>query len=149
MSLVHWPPICPCLGFVQRRVDGTCPNVYGVFTKSGRARGALCCRERAGQQGRTLDQAAIQPRQVVSRETAYLITNMMEDVIQRERAWRQNLSSTGRWQENRNHERLHRRLVYRPTPNLATGAWVGFDDRRPLGETESGRTRPSLFGLPS
>ena len=40
--------------------------------------------------------------------------------------------------KNRNHERLHRRLVYRLDPNLATGAWVGFDDRRPLGETESG-----------
>jgi penicillin-binding protein 1A len=24
------------------------------------------------------------------------------------------------------------------TPNLAVGTWVGFDDRRPLGETESG-----------
>ena len=24
------------------------------------------------------------------------------------------------------------------TPNLAAGTWVGFDDRRPLGETESG-----------
>jgi penicillin-binding protein 1A len=89
--------------------------------------------------GRTLDQASIQPRQVISRETAYLITNMMEDVIQR---------GTGIAAKN---------FIDRPvagktgttndftdawfigaTPNLVAGAWTGFDDRRPLGETESG-----------
>ena len=76
--------------------------------------------------------------EVMSKETAYLITNMMEDVIRK---------GTGQ----------AARVIDRPiagktgttndfinawfiggTPNLVTGVFVGFDDRRSLGETESG-----------
>ena len=114
-------------------------SVYGVFANQGVRVEPYAVASVQDSGGRTLEQAAIQPRQVVSRETAYLITNMMEDVIQR---------GTGI---------AAKAVIDRPvagktgttndftdawfigfTPNLATGAWVGFDDRRPLGETESG-----------
>ncbi len=78
------------------------------------------------------------PTVVVSRETAYVITNMLEEVIQ---------SGTG----------VRARVLGRPlagktgttnefadawfvgyAPNLAAGVWVGFDDRRSLGDREAG-----------
>jgi penicillin-binding protein 1A len=74
----------------------------------------------------------------ISRETAYIVTNMLEDVVQ---------SGTG----------IRARVLGRPvagktgttnefadawfvgyTPNLAAGVWVGFDDRRSLGDREAG-----------
>jgi penicillin-binding protein 1A len=114
-------------------------SVYGVFANQGMRVDPYALASVQDSSGRTLDQASIQPRQVISRETAYLITNMMEDVIQR---------GTGIAAKN---------FIDRPvagktgttndftdawfigaTPNLVAGAWTGFDDRRPLGETESG-----------
>ncbi|MBI3608891.1 MAG: PBP1A family penicillin-binding protein [Nitrospirae bacterium] len=78
------------------------------------------------------------PTVVISRETAYVITNMLEEVIQ---------SGTG----------TRARVLGRPlagktgttnefadawfvgyAPNLAAGVWVGFDDRRSLGDREAG-----------
>jgi penicillin-binding protein 1A len=114
-------------------------SVYGVFANQGMRVDPYVLASVQDSSGRTLDQASIQPRQVISRETAYLITNMMEDVIQR---------GTGIAAKN---------FIDRPvagktgttndftdawfigaTPNLVAGVWTGFDDRRPLGETESG-----------
>ena len=58
-------------------------SVYGVFANQGMRVEPYALASIQDNSGRTLDQASIQPRQVVSRETAYLITNIMEDVIQR------------------------------------------------------------------
>ena len=79
-----------------------------------------------------------EPSQVVSKETAYLITHMMMDVIQ---------SGTGRRAKS-----IGRPLAgktgttnsYRDAwfigyaPNLVTGVWVGFDSVETLGKVESG-----------
>ena len=114
-------------------------SVYGVFANQGMRVEPYAVASVQDSGGRTLDQAAIQPRQVVSRETAYLITNMMEDVIQRGTGVaakavidRPVAGKTGTTND------FTDAWFIGSTPNLATGAWVGFDDRRPLGETESG-----------
>ncbi|HEY5674185.1 MAG TPA: PBP1A family penicillin-binding protein [Malonomonas sp.] len=78
------------------------------------------------------------PRRVISPETAYLISNIMESVVQ---------EGTGR----------RARALGRPTagktgttndlkdawfigyiPQLATVSWVGYDQERPLGKSETG-----------
>jgi len=88
--------------------------------------------------GLVLESQQLSPEQVISKETAYVVTNILEDVIQR---------GTGR----------RARVIGRPvagktgttneftdawfvgfTPNLATGVWVGFDDNHSLGNRESG-----------
>ncbi|HIE64736.1 MAG: PBP1A family penicillin-binding protein [Nitrospira sp.] len=88
--------------------------------------------------GRVLESHEFSPEQAISKETAYVVTNILEDVIQR---------GTGR----------RARVIGRPiagktgttneftdawfvgfTPNLAAGVWVGFDDNRSLGNRESG-----------
>ncbi|MBA2484734.1 MAG: PBP1A family penicillin-binding protein [Nitrospira sp.] len=114
-------------------------SVYGVFVNQGMRVEPYAVASVQDSGGRTLDQAAVQPRQVVSRETAYLITNMMEDVIQRGTGIaakavidRPVAGKTGTTND------FTDAWFIGSTPNLATGTWVGFDDRRPLGETESG-----------
>ncbi len=111
---------------------------YGVFANQGLALKPYTTALIQDQQGNVLEQHVFEPRQVVSKETAYLITHMMMDVIQ---------SGTGK----------RARAIGRPlagktgttnsyrdawfvgyAPNLATGVWVGFDSVGTLGKVESG-----------
>lgn len=113
-------------------------SAYGVFANQGIRVEAYAIGTVEDHSGATLEQSVAEPRQVVSRETSYLLTNMLEDVIQR---------GTGQLAKS----------VDRPvagktgttndytdawfmgfTPNLVVGVWVGFDDIRTLGEKESG-----------
>ncbi|MGH7229879.1 MAG: penicillin-binding transpeptidase domain-containing protein, partial [Nitrospiraceae bacterium] len=111
---------------------------YGTFANQGLKLDpyAVATVNNAG--GQMLDQTLFQPRPVLSQETAYLITNVLQDVIQR---------GTGQLAKS-----IDRPIAGKTgttndytdawfigyTPNLAVGVWVGFDDLRSLGETESG-----------
>ncbi|HET9575142.1 MAG TPA: PBP1A family penicillin-binding protein [Nitrospira sp.] len=88
--------------------------------------------------GQVLEQEELKIEEVVSKETAYLITNMMEDVVQKGTG--QAAKSLGRpiaGKTGTTNEFINAWFIG-GTPNLVTGVYVGFDDRRSLGETESG-----------
>ncbi|TAL12366.1 MAG: PBP1A family penicillin-binding protein [Nitrospirae bacterium] len=88
--------------------------------------------------GQTLETHVPEPLEAISKESAYLITNMMEDVIQK---------GTGQAAKG-----LGRPLAGKTgttndftdawfvggAPNLVTGVWVGFDEIRTIGEREAG-----------
>jgi penicillin-binding protein 1A len=113
-------------------------SAYGIFANQGFRLEPYAVGVVQDQSGQILGQNLFAPRQVVSTETAYLITNVLEDVIQR---------GTGQQAKS-----LARPLAGKTgttndytdawfmgyTPNLVVGVWVGFDDIRSLGETESG-----------
>ena len=111
---------------------------YGVFANQGLALEPYTISLVKDQHDHILEQHVFKPRQVVSKETAYLITHMMMDVIQ---------SGTGKRARS-----IGRPLAgktgttnsYRDAwfvgyaPNLATGVWIGFDSVETLGKMESG-----------
>ena len=111
---------------------------YGVFANQGLALEPYTISLVRDQHDHILEQHVFEPSQVVSKETAYLITHMMMDVIQ---------SGTGRRARS-----IGRPLAgktgttnsYRDAwfigyaPNLVTGVWVGFDSVGSLGKVESG-----------
>jgi penicillin-binding protein 1A len=113
-------------------------SAYGVFANQGIRVNPYAIATVQDHSGAVQEQSVAEPSQVMSRETAYLLTNMMEDVIQR---------GTGQLAK----------VITRPvagktgttndftdawfvgyTPNLVVGVWVGFDDVRTLGQKESG-----------
>ena len=113
-------------------------SAYGVFGNQGIALSPYSISIVKTQEDKILEQHLFEPRQVVSKDTAYLTTHMLMDVIQ---------SGTGRGA----------RFIGRPlagktgttnsfrdawfvgySPNLVTGVWVGFDSVRTLGKVESG-----------
>ena len=88
--------------------------------------------------GKVLELADVQALPVISKETAYGITNMMEDVIQKGTG--QAAKSIGRpiaGKTGTTNDFVNAWFIG-GAPNLVTGVYVGFDDRRSLGETESG-----------
>jgi penicillin-binding protein 1A len=113
-------------------------SALGVFAAEGRRVEPVGLRSVTDHGGAVLAYYEPSPTEVVSRETAYIVTNMLEDVVQ---------SGTG----------VRARVLGRPVagktgttnefadawfvgyaPNLAVGVWVGFDDRRSLGDREAG-----------
>ena len=88
--------------------------------------------------GQVLEQATPQVQEVISKETAYIITNMMEDVVQKGTG--QAAKGLGRplaGKTGTTNDYVNAWFIG-GTPNLVAGIYVGFDDRRSLGETESG-----------
>jgi penicillin-binding protein 1A len=113
-------------------------SAYGVFANQGLRLDPYAVAAVQDANGQILEQNLFAPKAVISPETAYLITNVLQDVIQR---------GTGQLAKS-----LDRPLAGKTgttndytdawfigyTPNLVSGVRVGFDDLRSLGETESG-----------
>jgi penicillin-binding protein 1A len=111
---------------------------YGIFLNQGMRLEPYLIESVVDASGKSLEDHLAEPRQVVSKETAYLITNMMEDVIQRGTAvaardmGRPLAGKTGTTND------FTDAWFIGGAPNLVTGIWVGFDDIRSIGEKETG-----------
>lgn len=113
-------------------------QAFGVFANEGIRAEPVAILSVVGQDGIILEEHESIAQEAISRDTAYIVTNMMEDVIQR---------GTGRRAKS-----IGRALAGKTgttndytdawfvgfSPNLAVGAWVGFDQVRSLGNRESG-----------
>ena len=88
--------------------------------------------------GKVLEQAEPHALPVISKETAYLITNMMEDVIQKGTGQAAKVIARPIAGKTGTTDEFINAWFIGGAPNLVTGVYVGFDDRRSLGETESG-----------
>ncbi|MDH4301209.1 MAG: PBP1A family penicillin-binding protein, partial [Nitrospira sp.] len=58
-------------------------SVYGVFLNQGSRTEPFAIKSVTDSAGKTLEAVEPEPREVITKETAYLITNMMEDVVQK------------------------------------------------------------------
>ena len=111
---------------------------YGIFLNQGLSLEPYLIESVVDASGEFLENHLPEPRQVLSKETAYLVTNMMEDVIQRGTAQaargmgRPLAGKTGTTND------FTDAWFVGGAPNLVTGIWVGFDDIRSLGEKETG-----------
>ncbi len=111
---------------------------YGIFLNQGLSLEPYLIESVVDANGEFLENHLPEPRQVLSKETAYLVTNMMEDVIQRGTAQaargmgRPLAGKTGTTND------FTDAWFVGGAPNLVTGVWVGFDDIRSLGEKETG-----------
>ncbi|HEX9741453.1 MAG TPA: PBP1A family penicillin-binding protein, partial [Nitrospiraceae bacterium] len=113
-------------------------SAYGVLANQGYRLQPYAVSTVQDANGQPLEQVLFEPQQVITKETAYLITNVLEDVIQKgtgqgakaiERSVAGKTGTTNDFTDA---------WFIGYTPTLATAVWIGFDDIRTLGETESG-----------
>ena len=112
--------------------------VYGVFLNQGTRVEPYVIKLVADSAGKTLESAQPESQEVLTKETAYLITNMMEDVVQKgtgQAARALNRPIAGKTGTTNDYINA---WFIGGAPNLVTGVYVGFDDRRSLGESETG-----------
>jgi penicillin-binding protein 1A len=88
--------------------------------------------------GRVLEEAQADRRRVIAADTAYLMTSMLESVIQHgtgQKAKALNRPAAGKTGTTND---TYDAWFIGYSREYIAGAWVGFDDERPLGKTETG-----------
>lgn len=113
-------------------------SAYTVFASQGVRVDPTLIISVSDHNGKVLEHRELAPQQVVSKETAYVVTNMMEDVIQRGTA--KKAKSLGRplaGKTGTTNEFTDAWFIGF-SPNVVAGVWVGFDDNRTLGDREAG-----------
>ena len=113
-------------------------SAYGVFANQGIRNKPYMLTAVHDQNGETLEQMLFEPEQVLTKETSYLVTNMLEDVVQHGTGQRAKVLKRSLAGKTGTTNDYTDGWFIGYTPNLALGVWVGFDDRRPLGDRESG-----------
>ena len=90
--------------------------------------------------GMAADQRLIRkpPRRVISPETAYLITNVMESVVREGSGWRAKAIDRPSAGKTGTTNDLKDAWYVGFIPKLACVSWVGYDQERPLGKSETG-----------
>jgi len=86
-------------------------------------------------------------KRVISKETAYIITSLLEGVIKHGTGWRVKKLGRPAAGKTGTTNNLFDAWFIGFTPDLVTGVWVGFDEERSLGEHETGSRAASPIWL--
>jgi len=111
---------------------------YNVFASNGMKSKPLALKYVTDSKGRILETNEPEPEQVISPQTAFLITSMMEDVVKYGTGWRAKAlggpvaAKTGTTNDYKD------AWFVGYTPNLVAAVWVGFDNAKTLGSQETG-----------
>ncbi len=111
---------------------------YNVFANNGMKVNPIAIKYITDSKGMVLESNEPEAEEVISPQTSFLITSMMEDVVKNGTGWRAKAlgrpvaGKTGTTNEYRD------AWFVGYTPNLVSVVWVGFDDMRPLGPQETG-----------
>jgi penicillin-binding protein 1A len=112
--------------------------VYNVFASNGMKSRPITIKYITNIKGRILEANEPEPEQVVSPQTAFLITSIMEDVVRHGTGWRAKAlgwpvaGKTGTTNDYKD------AWFVGYTTNLAAAVWVGFDNAKTLGSQETG-----------
>ena len=81
---------------------------------------------------------SFKPKRVISSQTAYIITNILEDVVKRGTGWRAKALKRPCAGKTGTTSNFRDAWFMGYTPQILTGVWVGFDNEYSLGRNETG-----------
>jgi penicillin-binding protein 1A len=112
--------------------------LYNVFASNGMKTRPIYIKYISDRQGKIVESNEPDPEQVISSQTAFLITSMMEDVVRYGTGWR--ARSLGRPVAGKTGTTNDYKDAWFVgyTPGLAASVWVGFDNLKTLGSQETG-----------
>ena len=111
---------------------------YSVFANKGMKVTPVAIKYITDARGEVIESNEPEAEEAISPQTAFLITSMMEDVVQYGTGWRAKAlgvpaaGKTGTTNDYRD------AWFVGYTPQTVAAVWVGFDDMRPLGSMETG-----------
>ena len=111
---------------------------YGVFANQGQRNEPRFIIRITDSQGNVIDENLPQTEQVISPETAYLITSMLQSVIERGTGRRAKTLQRPAAGKTGTTNDMNDAWFIGYTPQLLAGFWVGFDEKRTLGKGETG-----------
>jgi 1A family penicillin-binding protein len=107
---------------------------YSVFASGGVRRQPVYIKRVEDIDGQVLYLAPVDAEQVVTQQTAFLMTHMLADVVNHGTAWRARqlgfkLPAAGKTGTTNDY---HDAWFVGYTPRLVTGVWIGFDQPQPI-----------------
>ncbi len=113
-------------------------RAYTVFANQGRRVDPIFITKITDPHGTVLEEFKPHSESVLSPETAYLITSMLESVVQRGTGTRVRALGRPAAGKTGTTNDIHDAWFVGYTPELATGVWVGYDSERSLGKGQTG-----------
>ncbi|MDP7463824.1 MAG: penicillin-binding transpeptidase domain-containing protein, partial [SAR324 cluster bacterium] len=113
-------------------------SAYAVYADQGNLRRPVYLLRVEDQDGNVLEQWEPQAEQVISPETAFLVGNILRDVVRRGTGWRaRSIERPSAGKTGTTNDYVDAWYIGY-IPQLITGVYVGFDHPRSLGPHESG-----------
>jgi penicillin-binding protein 1A len=113
-------------------------RAYSVFANQGFLVEPVFVLKIVDRDGKVLEEAGSGRRQVIEKDTAYLMTSLLESVVQHgtgQRVKALNRPTAGKTGTTND---MYDAWFLGYTREFITGTWVGFDEEAPLGKTETG-----------
>jgi penicillin-binding protein 1A len=113
-------------------------SAYAVYANQGKLRRPVYLLRVEDQHGNVLEQWEPQAEQVISPETAFLVGDILRDVVRRGTGWRaRSIERPSAGKTGTTNDYIDAWYIGY-IPQLITGVYVGFDQPRSLGPHESG-----------
>jgi penicillin-binding protein 1A len=122
-------------------------TAYAAFTNNGLLPRPIFVRKVLDRDGKVLEENAPQLTEALPPETAFLITDMLKAAVQEGTGWRVKALKRPAAGKTGTTNDLRDAWFIGYTPELLTGVWVGYDDQRSMGVTETGSRAASPIWL--
>jgi penicillin-binding protein 1A len=122
-------------------------RAYSVFANRGFLVEPVFIFKIVDRDGKVLEEAVSERRKVIEKDTAFIMTSLMESVVQHGTG--QRVKALGRPSAGKTGTTndMYDAWYIGYTPEYVTGIWVGFDTEAPLGKTETGGVAASPIWL--
>jgi penicillin-binding protein 1A len=122
-------------------------RAYSVFANQGQLVEPVFTTKIVDRDGAVLEEAVPDRRQVIEKDTAFLMTSLLESVVQHGTG--QRMKALGRPSAGKTGTTndMYDAWYVGYTPDMVTGVWVGFDTEAPLGKAETGASAASPIWL--
>lgn len=122
-------------------------NAYGVFASQGKRFEPIFIKKILDKEGKVLEENLPRWQQVISPETAYIMTDLLIGVVQEGTGRKvRELGRPAAGKTGTTNDHIDAWFIGY-TPGLVAGVWVGFDDLKPLGKFETGARAASPIWL--
>ncbi len=122
-------------------------SAYGIFANEGMLAKEIYVKRVFDRNGQILEDNQPELHQVISEQTAYVMTDLLTAVIKEGTGWR--IKKLGRPAAGKTgtSNNLVDAWFMGYTPELVTGVWVGNDDQKAMGKSETGSRAASPIWL--
>jgi penicillin-binding protein 1A len=113
-------------------------RAYAAFANGGSLVDPIFVQRVVDRHGNILEENGPAKKQVISSETAYVMTDMLKAVINEGTGWRSKALKKPAAGKTGTTNDLRDAWFVGYTPFLVTGVWVGYDDRKSMNQGETG-----------
>jgi penicillin-binding protein 1A len=122
-------------------------RAYSIFANEGTMAKPIFINKIVDRRGEIIEENTTETKDVLSKQTAYVMTTLMQAVIKEGTGWRIRKLQRPCAGKTGTTNNLWDAWFMGYTPNLVTGVWVGYDDHRPMGKGETGSRAASPIWL--